>query len=264
MAAFDFDIESLFMYILRCGSIYTGTGNMRLDKFLCDCHMGTRSQVKREIRNGLVTVNDIKALRPEQPVDEKTDRICYRGQLCIYEKYVYYMMHKPAGVVSATEDKRERTVLDLMRDEKMEDLFPVGRLDKDAEGLLLITNDGALAHALLSPARHVEKEYECHLAHPLSEEQAGRLERGVDIGDQELTKPAAVRRLDDKRILLTITEGRFHQVKRMLHAVGNEVQYLKRLRMGALELDRELPKGSFRRLTEEETERLHHDRGGYL
>ena len=229
---------------------------MRLDKFLCDCNLGTRSQIKKDIKAGLVTVNDMKALKPEQHIDKQTDRVCYKGQLCAYEKFVYYMLHKPAGVVSATEDNHEKTVIDLLGQHKRDDLFPVGRLDKDTEGLLLITNDGALAHELLSPAKHVEKEYECHLANPFDDRQKTQLEQGVDIGEKNLTKPAVVHILDEKRITLTITEGKFHQVKRMLHAVGNEVVYLKRLRMGTLELDETLPKGSYRRLTEEETENL--------
>ena len=229
---------------------------MRLDKFLCDCGLGTRSQIKKDIKSGLVMVNGVSTLKPEQRIDENEDCICYKGQLCTYEKYIYYMLHKPAGVVSATEDKRESTVLDLLGDDKREDLFPVGRLDKDTEGLLLVTNDGTLAHELLSPAKHVEKEYECHLAHPLDDVQKLQLEQGVDIGEKSLTKPAVVKILDEKKIALTITEGKFHQVKRMLHAVGNEVIYLKRIRMGTLTLDEKLPKGNYRRLTEEETESL--------
>lgn len=229
---------------------------MRLDKFLCDCNLGTRSQIKKEIRNGQATVNGNIARSPEQHIDEQNDRIVYKGQPCIYEKYAYYLLHKPAGVVSATEDRRERTVIDLLNDEPKEGLFPVGRLDKDAEGLLLITNDGALAHELLSPARHVEKEYECHLAYSFDEKQRQRLEEGVDIGEKALTRPAGVHVIEDKKITLTVTEGKFHQVKRMLHAVGNEVVYLKRLRMGSLVLEPELPRGSYRRLTEEEREKL--------
>lgn len=229
---------------------------MRLDKFLCDCKLGTRSQIKKDIKSGLVTVNDVKILKPEQHIDENADRICYKGQPCVYEKYVYYMLNKPAGVVSATEDQHEQTVIDLLGQQKRDDLFPVGRLDKDTEGLLLITNDGPLAHDLTSPAKHVEKEYECHLAQPFDDRQKEQLEQGVDIGEKALTKPATVHILEEKKIVLTITEGKFHQVKRMLSAVGNEVIYLKRLRMGALTLDESLPKGSFRRLTEEETENL--------
>ena len=229
---------------------------MRLDKFLCGCNLGTRSQVKKDIKAGLVTVDGEKALKPEQHIDENKDYICYKGRPCVYEKFIYYMLHKPAGVVSATEDKQEQTAIDLLGQEKRDDLFPVGRLDKDAEGLLLITNDGALAHELTSPAKHVEKEYECHLAYPFDDMQKTQLAQGVDIGEKDLTRPAVVCILDEKKITLTITEGKFHQVKRMLHAVGNEVVYLKRLRMGTLTLDEGLLKGSFRRLTEEEVEKL--------
>ena len=229
---------------------------MRLDKFLCGCNLGTRSQVKKDIKAGLVTVDGEKALKPEQHIDENKDYICYKGRPCVYEKFIYYMLHKPAGVVSATEDKQEQTAIDLLGQEKRDDLFPVGRLDKDAEGLLLITNDGALAHELTSPAKHVEKEYECHLAYPFDDMQKTQLEQGVDIGEKDLTRPAVVCILDEKKITLTITEGKYHQVKRMLHAVGNEVVYLKRLRMGTLILDEGLLKGSFCRLTEEEVEKL--------
>lgn len=229
---------------------------MRLDKFLCDCGVGTRSRLKKDIRSGLVTVNGVLTTQADRQIDEINDRICYNGRPCSYEKYIYYLMYKPTGVVSATEDKREKTVLDLMGDDARDDLFPVGRLDKDAEGLMLITNDGALAHELLSPAKHVEKEYECRLAYPLTDEQKARLEQGVDIGEKAPTRPAGVRRAGDRTIRLTITEGKFHQVKRMLSAVGNEVIYLKRVRMGGLVLDEGLAKGSYRRLTEREMERI--------
>lgn len=236
---------------------------MRLDKFLCDMNKGTRSRVKKDIKAGLVTVNGMVITKPEYGVNEQTDTVCYKDVNCVYEKYVYYMLNKPAGVVSATEDKRERTVVDLLDREGCGDLFPVGRLDKDTEGLLLLTNDGELAHALLSPKKHVEKEYECHLAHALTAQQIERLEQGVDIGEKELTRPSRVRVLtnevisqsagkngaeDGSIITLTITEGKFHQVKRMLHAVDNEVLYLKRIRMGNLVLDERLEKGAYRRL----------------
>ncbi|MBP3476485.1 MAG: rRNA pseudouridine synthase [Lachnospiraceae bacterium] len=258
---------------------------MRLDKLLCDMNKGTRSQIKKDIKAGLVTVNGTKITKPEFAVQEKTDQVCYQGQPCVYEKYVYYMLHKPSGVVSATEDKRERTVIDLLFAEGRDDLFPVGRLDKDTEGLLIITNDGELAHALLSPKKHVEKEYECHLAHTLTAQQIEKLEQGVDIGEKNLTKPAKVRILSGEKtmrskaepdadantgiyvktdttinsaqiISLTITEGKFHQVKRMLKAVENEVVYLKRIRMGNLVLDDQLDKGAYRRLEEWEVEEL--------
>ena len=232
---------------------------MRLDRFLCELNLGTRSRVKKEIKAGLVSVNGVTVLRPEEQVREAADLVCYKGQPCVYEEYVYYLLHKPAGVVSATQDKRDRTVLDLLAGEGRSDLFPVGRLDKDTEGLLLITNDGPLAHALLSPGRHVDKEYECHLAHTFDAHQRELLEQGVDIGEKKKCRPAVVRILAEKKISLTITEGRFHQVKRMLHTVGNEVVYLKRIRMDRLQLEDSLEKGAYRRLTDEEVESL---RGG--
>lgn len=232
---------------------------MRLDRFLCELNLGTRSRVKKEIKAGLVSVNGVTVLRPEEQVREAADLVCYKGQPCVYEEYVYYLLHKPAGVVSATQDKRDRTVLDLLAGEGRSDLFPVGRLDKDAEGLLLITNDGPLAHALLSPGRHVDKEYECHLSHTFDAHQRELLEQGVDIGEKKKCRPAVVRILAEKKISLTITEGRFHQVKRMLHTVGNEVVYLKRIRMDRLQLEDSLEKGAYRRLTDEEVESL---RGG--
>lgn len=232
---------------------------MRLDRFLCELNLGTRSRVKKEIKAGLVSVNGVTVLRPEEQVREAADLVCYKGQPCVYEEYVYYLLHKPAGVVSATQDKRDRTVLDLLAGEGRSDLFPVGRLDKDAEGLLLITNDGPLAHVLLSPGRHVDKEYECHLAHTFDAHQRELLEQGVDIGEKKKCRPAVVRILAEKKISLTITEGRFHQVKRMLHTVGNEVVYLKRIRMDRLQLEDSLEKGAYRRLTDEEVESL---RGG--
>ena len=232
---------------------------MRLDRFLCELNLGTRSRVKKEIKAGLVSVNGVTVLRPEEHVREAADLVCYKGQPCVYEEYVYYLLHKPAGVVSATKDKRDRTVLDLLAGEGRSDLFPVGRLDKDTEGLLLITNDGPLAHALLSPGRHVDKEYECHLAHTFDAHQRELLEQGVDIGEKKKCRPAVVRILAEKKISLTITEGRFHQVKRMLHTVGNEVVYLKRIRMDRLQLEDSLEKGAYRRLTDEEVESL---RGG--
>lgn len=229
---------------------------MRLDKYLCDGNYGTRSQIKKDIRSGLVCVNGEVCKEPEQQIREEADQITCRGEICGYERFVYLMLNKPAGVVSATEDARDKTVLDLLDPKDRRDLFPVGRLDKDTEGLLLLTNDGALAHELLSPRKHVEKEYECHLARELSEEAKRMLEQGVDIGEKKPTRPAKVTMLEPSKITLAITEGKFHQVKRMLKAVENEVVYLKRIRMGSLVLDEALPKGAYRRLTDEEKDKL--------
>ena len=229
---------------------------MRLDKFLCDLQYGTRSSIKKDIKNGLVSVNGTIVRKSEHQVKEGQDEVRYRNIPCVYRKYVYYMLHKPAGTVSATEDKREKTVLSFLKETGRNDLFPVGRLDKDTEGLLLITNDGPLAHELLSPGRHVEKVYECTLAGAITEAQKQELEQGVDIGEKRPSLPAKVDILEEKKIALTITEGKFHQVKRMVKAVGNEVLYLKRIRMGAVSLDARLKPGEYRELTEKEVEML--------
>lgn len=225
---------------------------MRLDKFLCDLQYGTRSSIKKDIKNGLVSVNGMLTRKNDYRVNEEQDEIRYGGKLCVYRKYVYYMLYKPAGTVSATQDRRDKTVVSLLKDTGRNDLFPVGRLDKDTEGLLLLTNDGPLAHELLAPGRHVEKVYECTLSEVITAEQKRALEQGVDIGEKRLTLPAAVHVLEEKKIALTITEGKYHQVKRMLKAVGNEVLYLKRIRMGALSLDADMKPGAYRELTEEE------------
>ena len=166
------------------------------------------------------------------------------------------MLNKPQGVVSATRDPIDETVLDLLKDTGYGNLFPVGRLDKDTEGLLIMTNDGDFAHHLLSPKKHVDKVYYVEMAGPMAEEDRKALEAGVDIGEKKPTLPAKVERISDTSIYLTITEGRYHQVKRMLKAVGNEVVYLKRIAMGGLVLDESLPGGGYRELTEEEMRKM--------
>lgn len=225
---------------------------MRLDKFLCEMKIGSRSQVKTYIRQGLVSVNGIVATSAEIKIAELSDKICFRGQSVQYGKYVYYMLHKPKGVVSATQDNTARTVVSLLGSSQREDIFPVGRLDKDTTGLLLLTNDGGLAHRMLSPKRHVEKTYRVAVAHPLTDEEIDRLEQGVDIGDEKPTLPARIEVLDEGELLLTIHEGRFHQVKRMLQAVDNQVMELKRVSFGGLTLDEGLQPGDYRELTAEE------------
>ena len=231
-------------------------GDMRLDKYLCDMQLGTRSQVREAIRKGLVSVNSMPVKSPELKVDEQKDIVVYMGKELVYQNLYYYMLHKPAGVVTATKDSRESTVMDLLSDVRGKDLSPVGRLDKDTEGLLLITNDGELAHKLLSPGKHVEKMYYVECSGELTADKIVLLENGVDIGDQALTRPAKVKLLSQSdgsyAMELSITEGRFHQVKRMVQAVGDSVTYLKRLSMGTLFLDAELPKGVCRPLTEKE------------
>ena len=231
---------------------------IRLDKYLCEMEAGTRSEVKAFIKKGRVTVNGETAKAPEQKVDETRDTVTLDGHSFSYQKFFYYMLHKPAGVVTAVRDHHDQTVLDLLADAPGKDLSPVGRLDKDTEGLLLITNDGALSHRLLSPVKHVPKTYLVHTKRPVTSQMCEKLEAGVEIGDETPTAPAKTKLLSDTDcgLLLTITEGRFHQVKRMLQAVGNEVVYLKRLSMGTLVLDETLSKGSWRALTEEEKAQL--------
>ena len=231
---------------------------IRLDKYLCEMEAGTRSEVKAFIKKGRVTVNGETAKAPEQKVDETKDTVTLDGHSFSYQKFFYYMLHKPAGVVTAVRDHHDQTVLDLLVDAPGKDLSPVGRLDKDTEGLLLITNDGALSHRLLSPVKHVPKTYLVHTKRPVTSQMCEKLEAGVEIGDETPTAPAKTKLLSDTDcgLLLTITEGRFHQVKRMLQAVGNEVVYLKRLSMGTLVLDETLSKGSWRALTEEEKAQL--------
>lgn len=232
---------------------------IRLDKYLADMGCGTRSQVKREIAGGSVMVNGVPARRPEDKIDTEKDSVVFRGSPVGYVEYEYFMLNKPAGVVSATEDRKERTVLDLIDARQRKDLFPVGRLDKDTEGLLLITNDGEMAHRLLSPKKHVDKVYYARVAGRITEEHVKLFAEGVDIGDEKPTLPAELTVLSSgeiSEIELVIREGRFHQVKRMFQAAGGEVIYLKRLRMGSLVLDGELEPGEYRKLTEEEVRAL--------
>ena len=234
---------------------------MRLDKFLCETGFGTRSQVKDLLKKGQVTVNGAVAKKSEQKIDEHKDRVICQGIEASYEKYVYYMLHKPAGVVSATEDKREKTVLDLLKlEDRRDGIFPVGRLDKDTEGFLLLTDDGDLAHRLLSPRKHVDKTYYAKIAGSVTEAHIERFREGLDIGDEKKTLPAMLEILasepETSEIRITIHEGRFHQVKRMFEAVGCKVTYLKRLSMGAVALDETLAPGDYRPLNEKERELL--------
>lgn len=233
---------------------------MRLDKFLCDTAGLTRTEAKNAVKKGQIAVNGQVQKAADFKVKENTDTVTFQGRPLSYAAFHYYILHKPAGVITATEDKKESTVMDILREEKVKNLFPVGRLDKDTEGLLLITDDGELAHNLLSPKKHVDKEYLVKVRDSISEEDCRKLSEGVDIGDEKPTAPAKVERVAEKEILLTIREGRFHQVKRMLQAVGNEVLYLKRLSMGSLRLPEDLEKGAYRPLSEEEIYKIKGDK----
>lgn len=231
---------------------------IRLDKYLADMSIGTRQEVKKYIRQGRVKINEDIIKKPEYKIREDEDKVAFDGAPVAYETFEYYMLNKPAGVISATEDKRDKTVLDLIKEKKRKDLFPVGRLDKDTEGLLLITNDGALAHRLLSPKKHVDKCYYAEISGGVTEDDVRVFKERINIGTQEepeWTMPAELKILEKgtvSRIRLTIREGKFHQVKRMFLAVGKEVVYLKRECMGALVLDEELAPGEYRKLTDSE------------
>lgn len=228
---------------------------LRLDKYLADMGLGTRSEIKEWIRKGRVMLNDTVCKKPESKVIVGTDRVSFDNSLVEYVQNKYIMLHKPAGVVSATNDNVSETVLDLITDKISKNLFPVGRLDKDTEGLLLITNDGELAHRLLSPKKHVDKVYYAKVRGRVTQEDKDAFLQGVDIKDEELTMPAVLNILisdEISEIELTLHEGRFHQVKRMFEAVGKEVIYLKRLSMGSLVLDPDLKPGEYRELTEQE------------
>ena len=229
---------------------------LRLDKYLADSGIGSRSDVKKLLRKGSIRVNGEVVTAPEHKIDSETDEIQYQDILISRKDLVYYLLNKPAGYISATQDPDKPTVLSLIHDATHHDLFPVGRLDKDTEGLLLITNDGALSHALLSPKRHVDKTYYVETDSKIDGNAVSLFQKGLDIGDDTLTLPAELTIVSPTSAYITIQEGRYHQVKRMFHVIGCEVTYLKRIRMGSLTLTDDLPIGQYRSLTEEELSML--------
>ena len=229
---------------------------IRIDKYLCDNAGLSRSEAKKAVLSSKVTINNIPVKRCEAKLLEGTDTVTLNGEPVTYEKYSYYMLNKPTGYVSANSDSKEKTIMDLLSSEKKKNLSCVGRLDKDTTGLLLITNDGELLHRLISPKKNVYKDYLVTIVKPLTDKDIKALQEGVDINDPTPTKPAKVKVIDDSNIVLSITEGRFHQVKRMLIAVGNAVVKLKRLSEGPLKLDESLSEGSYRKLTAEEIDLL--------
>lgn len=258
---------------------------MRLDKFLASCAGSTRSEVKKQLKKGMVLVNDAVETRPERQIDPEQDCVVLGGKPVRFQPFVALMLNKPAGVVTATEDRRQRTVMDGIDHPRKKELFPVGRLDIDTEGLLLLMNDGALAHRMLSPKHHVEKTYYAKVLGRVDEQDAEAFAQGVDIGEKALTLPARLEILGSypaeeyfaaegtedgpepsgsekpqtpviSEIYLTICEGKFHQVKRMFEVRGKRVVYLKRVRMAGIALDETLAPGAWRELTKEEMERL--------
>ncbi|MDA9462916.1 Ribosomal small subunit pseudouridine synthase A [Enterococcus mundtii 3F] len=232
---------------------------MRLDKFLADIGLGSRKEVKGLIKKGLITVNGTCIKSDKYQVKETEDTVMYLDESLHYQKDFYYILNKPAGVVSATQDNHDQTVIDLLSDEDFrEDLFPVGRLDKDTEGLLILTNDGQFSHQLLSPKKHVEKEYLAEVAGVMTKEDVSAFAEGLLIDGDEQTLPAKLfidsvdEETNTSRIRLILHEGKFHQVKRMVKAVGKEVTYLKRLRMGNFLLPEDLALGEYRQMTPDE------------
>ena len=234
----------------------------RLDKFLVEMSVASRSAVKDMAKKGRITVNGEVVKASDVKIDENSDVVAVDGQVIAFSDTEYFMLNKPAGVITATLDKKAKTVLDLIDERTRNDLFPVGRLDKDTEGLLLITNDGDLAHRLLAPKKHVDKVYYADIDGIVTDEHVRRFAEGLTLLDGTPVMPGELAVLDTdtdadtSRIQLTIHEGKFHQVKRMFEAVGCSVTYLKRLSMGPLALDEKLAPGEYRRLTDEEINML--------
>lgn len=235
---------------------------MRLDKFLVACAVGSRTEVKNFLKTGRVTVNGKKEKSAKLQINEDTDEICFDGEKLDYEEFVYYMMNKPQGVISATEDPKHKTVLDLLDDyARAKEVFPVGRLDIDTHGLLLLTNDGKLAHALLSPKRHVDKTYLAQVKGIMIDADVETFAQGIPLKDftcqpAKLELVSVDTEKEESLVRVTIAEGKFHQVKRMVAYCGKEVVDLQRVTMGTLTLDEELKRGEWRRLSKEELEGL--------
>ena len=229
---------------------------MRIDKFLSEMAVCSRSEASKAARSGGITVDGQPVKRADVHIDPERNTVCYFGQPVVYKKFTYIMLNKPDGYISATDDPRERTVLELLdeRSRKL-GLFPAGRLDKNTLGLLILTNDGELCHRLLSPKNHVEKRYYFETERNITEEDKQKLESGVDL-DGERTKPAKLALSGDRSGVITITEGKFHQIKRMFEVVCNKVTYLERIEFGGIELDKNLARGEWRELTAEEVETL--------
>lgn len=227
---------------------------MRLDKFLANSGIGTRKEVKKFLKKNLVKVNDVIAKKPEMHINPEEDIITFDDIPIEYEPVVYLMMNKPAGYVSATEDDEHETVIDIVPEYMHLDLFPVGRLDKDTEGLLLLTNDGKFSHQLMSPKHRVPKRYYAEVDGHINEDAIKKFEKGIDLGDftSSPSELEIIESGESSKAIVTIYEGKFHQVKRMFHSIDCEVTYLKRLKIASLELDEQLELGEYRHLMEED------------
>lgn len=230
---------------------------IRLDKFLADLGYGTRKEVKKLIRKSkAITINGVVITCDDYKVDTTKDEVYFDDQLLVYEQYYYFMLNKPAGYISAREDSSFPTVIDLIDVPDRRKLFPVGRLDIDTTGLLIITNDGLLAHNNLSPKKHVFKEYFLTYDGTLLSNTKEMFENGIKLDDTLITKPASIELLDDNQAIVRIREGKFHQVKRMIEACNGKVTTLKRIKFGDITLDESLSEGEYRPLTDEEIESL--------
>lgn len=244
---------------------------MRLDRFLANSGVGTRREVKELLKKRKIKVNESIVIDGSKHIDENMDIIKLEDKVISYKPFVYIMLNKPKDVISATEDEMHKTVIDIL-DERYRtySIFPVGRLDIDTEGLLILTNDGQLAHNVLSPNKHVNKKYYVELRDPISEEDIKKIENGIELEENFITKEAKVEIIENSEIpidktngtrypskaYITITEGKYHQVKRMFKAVNNKVVYLKRVKMGNLELDKNLKIGEYRELSQDEIEKM--------
>lgn len=233
---------------------------MRLDKFISTTTILSRAEAKKRIKKGIL-INNVLVKSPDYKVDEFNDQVIIDGVRLVYQKFIYIMMNKPKDTVSATEDAIEKTVVDILNEEdRIQKVFPVGRLDKDTEGLMLLTNDGDLAHRLISPKKNVEKKYYVEVNGELKNEHLEVVKKGVILEDGYRCKPARLVILDSSesssKANIYITEGKFHQVKRMMKSLGVTVTYLKRLSIGNLSLDKNLKLGEYRYLTEKELKNL--------
>ena len=230
---------------------------MRIDKFLANMGLGTRTEVKQLLKKGLVEVNEKKIKTPKSQIDPETDKVVVDGEEISYVDNVYMMLNKPKGYISATHDESNRTVIDLIPEYQHLNIFPVGRLDKDTEGLLLITNDGQFSHDLMSPSKHVSKTYEVTSKKPVTKVDIDAFKKGIILSDGPV-KPAQLTRINETISHVTIYEGKYHQVKRMFHAIENEVLELKRLKIANLALDENLKSGEYKLLSDKELKLLQH------
>ena len=225
---------------------------MRLDKYFSELKIFSRREITNELKKGFIKVNDVVIKKADFKIDENKDIIKYKDEVVKYKKFVYLMLNKPEGYISATEDLTQKTVLDLIPDQLRKfNLFPVGRLDKDTTGLVILTNDGISAHNALSPKHHVEKKYKFETADSYSEEDIDAIESGITLADGYTTKPCKIERIDSNNGFIILTEGKYHEIKRLFGSRGNKIIKLQRITFSTIELG-DLPLGEFRHLTEEE------------